>query len=339
MPYDNDLAPWTTPIVQMLTQGMPSGGPFVAVEADGGPSGHLVRTAITSGRALEQILDATDSSSSENLGKYLDWALSEVSAERWALVVLGHSGGPDEISPDLHPGGPESREVRWMRIDDLDRELKRFGRATGRPLELLFLQNCCKGALEVHYALRSAARYTLSSQLPIGVPNFYYEPVLGWLGGHAGQDGVALARAIMESDRDDMFGVYAVTDNATLDELATRLNGSIELILSSDPSPVSLRSVRYPYGSHWFADLIAFFELALGPLRATDGWDRLADFVRQQVVAAVRHSSRVRSDAYCGLSLLVPPTRAELDRYANLEAWRHIRLRQLLTAVISTSDS
>jgi hypothetical protein len=332
MPYDNDLAPWRTPIIQMLTQGARSEQTFVAVEADGGPSGHLTRTVVAPERAVDHSLRATDSSSSENLRRYLEWAAAEVSAERWALIVLGHSGGPEQISPDAHPGGAPGSALRWMRLEQLDREIQRFAERTGL-LELLFLQNCCNGALEVHYSVGSAARYTLSSQLPIGVPNYYYEGVLRSLASEPDQDGLGLAEAIMRHDRPDMFEVYAVTDNSKLDDLAREVNTTIDVILSSGPTAAPLDSVSYSYGPYWFADLVSFLELAGGPsMRATSEWGRICELVGR-TVPAVHHSPRARSTSHCGLSVLVPRSQTDMDRYRHLEAWRDIRLPELFAAL------
>jgi hypothetical protein len=143
-----------------------------------------------------------DSSDASAFLAYLDWANRTFEAEHWAVIVVGHGGKINEVSPDDHRTIHRTRT--WMRIDQFASAVSNFNRSTSGRVELLFFQNCNKATLEVVYEARNCARYTLASQLTLGAPNYYYEGFLKRLQ-ELSIDGREAAIAIMDSETLDMY--------------------------------------------------------------------------------------------------------------------------------------
>ena len=62
---------------------------------------------------------------------------------------------------------------RWMNIHDVANIISDFRK--DNQVDLIFLQNCCKGTLEANYTFRNCTEYILSSQTVLGAPNYYYD--------------------------------------------------------------------------------------------------------------------------------------------------------------------
>ncbi len=176
MPYDNDLVRFGEPIVEMLVRGTRNSETAVAIQSDYWGDAKMRRRQLINGTVYEIDTSGEDSSDVSAFSAYLDWAYQTFDAEHWAVIVVGHGGRINEISPDDH--GATWQKRTWMKVDQFANALSNFDRATGGRVELLFFQNCNKAAVEVVYEARNCARYTLASQLNLGAPNYYYEGFL-----------------------------------------------------------------------------------------------------------------------------------------------------------------
>ncbi len=138
MPYDNDMSRFATLITNMLKQGVRTTGILVAVEADTAGAGALTWSVITKGHMEVQELDTKDSASESAFIEYLDWARTNYSANKWAIVFLGHGGRLDEISPDQNSGSSTGAggEYKWLRIEGLSEVISNFNK------EVAAMWNC-----------------------------------------------------------------------------------------------------------------------------------------------------------------------------------------------------
>ncbi|HLO51531.1 MAG TPA: clostripain-related cysteine peptidase, partial [Kamptonema sp.] len=172
MPYDNDLSPFGSPILQMLTKGVQSDNILVVVQSDFLGANNLSRSIIAKDKFEVQQLNTANSASEEVFAEYLNWANSQFVSNNWVITFLGHGGHLDEISPDINTGTVQL-ETQWMNIKKLSDEIGKFNKKINTRVELLFFQNCNKGTIEAHYTFRDVANYTLSSQRLLGAPNYY----------------------------------------------------------------------------------------------------------------------------------------------------------------------
>ncbi|MBE9116456.1 hypothetical protein IQ249_11150 [Lusitaniella coriacea LEGE 07157] len=147
-----------------------------------------------------------------------------------------------------------------MNIKEIRNAVARFNGKIGKQIELFFFQNCNKGTMEIHHALREVANYTLASQVLLDAPNYYYESLFQFIGHSPNLNGIQLAQKIQEFERGDMYSSYTVTDNSKFSNLATVLNPLIDAILSANLQAVDVSEIpTYSYMGERYADISQLF--------------------------------------------------------------------------------
>lgn len=330
MPYDNDLGPNARPVLEQIRAGITGARVEAAVQLDLPGDGGMVRTRF--GRNVRTVeLAGEDSSSAEELGRFLEWASRTFEARRYALVVLGHGGSIGEISLDRWPA---EREEAWMDVADLAAEAERFDDLEAGAIELLFLQSCARATLETAWELRHSARTLLASQALLGAPNFYYEAVLHELAESPSMSGLDLARVIALSDRADMFVSYTAIDTGALDDLPALIDSAAaECGGSLRWSDVEASLYHYAGDSYMDAQLLISLACSASPV-SDHASVELSDRLRQVVSgywtspAPPDRLAWILPDAArpSGLSLWVPLTK---ERESRLDFARHGGLTRL----------
>jgi hypothetical protein len=334
MPYDNDLTRFGEPIVKMLTRGTQNSEIAVAIQSDYQGDRKMRRRLLTNGSIQEIDVTGEDSSDVSGLSAYLEWASQTLAAERWAVIVMGHGGKINEISPDDR--GMTRQNRTWMRVDRFADAVSNFNRASGGGIELLFFQNCNKATLEVIYEARNCARYTLASQLNLGAPNYYYQGFLNRLR-DSSVDGRAAAIAIANSDRADMYHSLTLVDNNAVKRIPARLSRSIEPLLSHPLPAIDLSKIStYQYSGERHCDALAL----LGYLSKVSGQGQteFSDFVQFLQSSAIAFyktggklygassNSDTNSEELCGLGLYLPEIAPAIDRYSSLALYREVNM-------------
>ncbi|MEG4860248.1 clostripain-related cysteine peptidase [Microcoleus sp. K1-B6] len=358
MPYDNNLSTFGQSIIQMLSKGVKNDKVLVVVQSDFSGSAQVSRSIISQGKVETQDLETADSSSPEVLSEYLNWAHSQFQARRWAIVFLGHSGTLMEISPDEHPTSPSISEIRWMNLQKINQLIFNFNQSVKGNLELLFFQNCNKGNIEVHHTFQNTAKYTLSSQLQLGAPNYYYEQSLSDLSDYPDMDGYQLAKKIMDSEHPDMYHSLTLTNNHYFRYLPEKVNVVIDSILQADIAPVKVfissilgsevnlpsnnTVVVYRNFGETFVDFANFLQKltqlsGASPSACNDLLLFLNNFLIQRVQqhgelldSRIRHKYKNLS----GLGLFLPRNRQKLEKYLYLSVYSDLKLVELFEAVV-----
>ena len=135
MPYDNNLARFGEPIIEMLARGTENSETAVAVQSDYWGDAHMRRRKIIGGAVTEIDIPGEDSSDPSALAAYLDWAHQTFDADHWAVIVVGHGGKINEVSPDDHR--INSRTRTWMGVDQFANVVSNFNQLTDGQVELL----------------------------------------------------------------------------------------------------------------------------------------------------------------------------------------------------------
>ncbi|WP_332982757.1 clostripain-related cysteine peptidase [Microcoleus sp. A003_D6] len=358
MPYDNNLSRFGQPILQMLSKGVKSDKVLVVVQSDFSGAAQLSRSIISQGKVDTQYLETADSSSAEVLSEYLTWAQSQFQARRWAIVFLGHSGTLMEISPDEHPTSPSISEIRWMNLQKINQVIFNFNQSVKGNLELLFFQNCNKGNIEVHHTFQNTTKYTLSSQLPLGAPNYYYEQFLSYLSDYPDIDGSQLAKKIMDCERRDMYHSLTLTNNYYFRYFAEKVNVVIDSILQADIAPVKVfissilapeanlsnnnNAVVYHNSGETFVDFVNFLQKltqlsGASPSACNDLLLFLNNFLIQRVQQnGELLDSRIRNKYknLSGLGLFLPRNWQRLEKYLYLSVYADLKLVEFFEAVV-----
>lgn len=323
MPYDNDLAGFRDEVLDEMRRGLPAEGVLVAVQADTPRAGGMQRLVVTGGKLRTEPVAGTDSSSGEELAQFLEWAAARFPAENYAVVVLGHGGRAEELSVDRSSEG-------WMRLDALAAALQRLQQASGgaRPA-LLYLQVCSKGTIETFYALRETAHVTLAAQSLLGVPNYYYAPLLRSLHRDNVATPMEVAKRIVAAERPDMFTSLVGMNNFALPELPQRLKPLLEAVRGTGVRTLDRGDVtlyEYPVGSgevhadfiRLLAALSTRFDAVRPHYMAFSTWLWNAMGARRTDGSMPDPTRRdIGQDLY-GIGILLPQSREQWDRYRAL---------------------
>ena len=128
-----------------------------------------ISTFTEEGWVEQQVLGEVNSSSPETLSSFLTYALTEPSlaCDNFMLVVQNHGNGylglcSDEDLPD------SDLEKMWMSIDGLGAGIRDALDKSGKTIDIISLDACTLGTVEVAYELRGTASYLVASEL--GVP-------------------------------------------------------------------------------------------------------------------------------------------------------------------------
>jgi hypothetical protein len=341
MPYDNNLSRFEMPIIEMLAKAVKDDNIFVLVQSDFPGDKQLSRRIIKKDSIDVQQVDTGDSANEQVFAQYLDWARSQFKAKKWAIVFLGHGGSLDEISPDENPQPGFSTDIKWMSYKNLQNVIYRFNQRVNNSLELLFFQNCFKGTIETHYTFQDVSKYTLSSQLLLGAPNYYYESLFEFLGKHPQIDGGLLAAKIMEFERDDMYNSYTVTNNGYIKQLPKVLNPLIDAIAASKPTKVQLNELNINlYANEQFVDIIELFKKITIPSPQTQKlYQSFVDFLQTKIIYKYKGGGSLypasdRTTNLCGLNIWLPLNQKQLEKYGYLQIFTDVKLIKLYNAVL-----
>jgi len=152
-------------------------------------------------------LGEVNMSDGATLVDFATWAIETVPADKYVLILSDHGMGWPGGWSDPDPGGRADPSIALssalgdqLYLMELDEALDEIRGRTGlAQFELIGLDACLMGHLEVFAALAPHARYAVASQET--------EPALGWaytgfleaLANNPGMDGAELSRLIVES--------------------------------------------------------------------------------------------------------------------------------------------
>ncbi len=311
------------------------------VQSDFPGEKQLSRRVIKKDSVDVQLVNTGDSADEQIFAEYLDWARSQFKAKKWAIVFLGHGGSLDEISPDNNHQPGLTTSIKWMSYKNLKNVIYQFNQRVNNRLELLFFQNCYKGTIETHYTFQDVSKYTLSSQLLLGAPNFYYELLFEFLGKHPQIDGGQLAAKIMEFERDDMYNSYTVTNNSYIKQLPKVLNPLIDAIAADKPNKVQLNELNIrPYMNEQFVDIIELFQkICISSPQTQKLYQSFADFIQTKIIYKYKGGGSLypafdRPTNLCGLNIWLPLDQKQLEKYGYLQVFTDVKLIKLYNAVL-----
>ncbi len=127
-----------------------------------------ISTLTEEGWVERESFEEIDSASPETLASFIDYALTEpmLAADNFMLMVQDHGNGYLGLCSD--EGLPDSEEKKWMSIDDLGNGIRKGLETSDGAIDIISLDACTLGTIEIAYELRGLASYMVSSQM--GVP-------------------------------------------------------------------------------------------------------------------------------------------------------------------------
>jgi hypothetical protein len=369
MAYDNNLEGAGRPILDMLKRGLSGEDVVVTCQADFRAQDGMKRYVLTSAGETVEAVEGEGSAEAASLRDYLDWVKTKHPARRYAVIFLDHGGKLGELSVDelpakLPPGtDPKKAKVRprWLEVVETAGVLSTWRKKlpAGQQVELMFLQQCGKGALENYHAFRESAKVLMGSQTIVGAPNAYYTEVVQALCAKPAVDGEALAAAIRDAETPNMFTTYTTVRGAAMADLPAKLAPVLAPLMAKEkleagrydlktfaaaaqgrPAPAALATAEGAIptcfdqpGDEPFFDGLALLEA----LYAANGLDRapleaFATWAKGTMIAGHRVSPRHTEVAgsWCGFSIMVPISREAITRYAHYPIYRETQLDELL---------
>lgn len=294
----------------------------IAIGTDARQFSQHRRTLFTysSGRPVEteSWATTTDSADPEALRQFVRWARQNIRARRWAIVIAGHSGDVDQISPDEFPD--QTRQgLKWMSIEEMAKAIQ-SGWGSERP-DLLVLQTCNKSKAEALYAFRNAADLKIAYQGQIGGHDGSYTDFVAELSKAPNMDAAALGRRIVDTLGVSLFSTQVLVDNRLF-------VGFVETVseTSAHASP-SAPSYADPMASHTrYADLkevLRVDQVAQEPLsQAAQALDRAIVYRRQGTLVDGDYTPGVHG----GVGVFVPQNADDYARFRDLSFYRQTRL-------------
>jgi hypothetical protein len=146
-----------------------------------------------------QVLGEVNSSSPDTLSSFVTYALTEPSlaAENFMLIIQNHGNGylglcSDETLPD------SELLKAWMSIDDLGKGIRDALDSTGKNIDIISLDACTLGTVEIAYELRGTASYLVSSELGVPFDGQNYIAMLDGLSDNPGISPLDLACKLVD---------------------------------------------------------------------------------------------------------------------------------------------
>jgi hypothetical protein len=184
------------------------------------------RFYVTRGGDLDRIeseevadLGEVSMSDGQTLVDFVTWAVKTYPADKHLLILSDHGAGWPGGWSDPDPGGQGRHDIALAEFGDniflmeLDEALGQIRAQTGLDkLEVIGMDACLMGHIEVLSALAPHARYAVASQETEPSLGWAYTAFLGALQANPGMDGAGLAQAIV--------GTYIEQDQRIVDDEA-----------------------------------------------------------------------------------------------------------------------
>jgi len=217
-------------------------------------------------------LGEVDMANGDTLVDFVTWAVETLPADKYVLILSDHGMGWPGGWSDSDPGGSGDPSIplssalgNQLYLMEIDAALEEIRAQTGLgQFELIGMDACLMGHLEVFTALAPHARYAVASQETEPALGWAYTEFLGALKKDPDMDGAELGRLIVESYiRDDqrivddqaraeflrqgspLGGLFSSFGDVTADQLAQQMAQNITLsVVDLQAVPELLDSVN-----------------------------------------------------------------------------------------------
>jgi len=143
--------------------------------------------------------DEVNSSSPDTLSSFIQFAMTEpsLSSDNFMLMVQDHGNGYLGLCSD--EGLPDSELPKiWMSIDDLGKGVRDAIEETGESIDIISLDACTLGTVEIAYELRGTASYLVASELGVPFDRQNYIDLLSGLSTDSGIEPLDLACKLVD---------------------------------------------------------------------------------------------------------------------------------------------
>jgi Clostripain family len=132
------------------------------------------------GRSAEHLRESI-ASDPRVLKQFFDWGLNECPADRYMVLLWGHSSGPAGLFPDGTPGKTTlETSLPLTALGNVFHDAARRIASSGAndKFDIVLFKNCCMSTLETAYELQGSVRYMIASQGRVPAEGYPYERIL-----------------------------------------------------------------------------------------------------------------------------------------------------------------
>lgn len=320
MPYDNDLSLQGSKIIKMIKEGIKSDKVQAVVQADFAGEGGSYRFSISAEKIDTIKIEEEASAQYTTYQDYLNWVQQYFDFEKSVIIFLDHGGKLDELCLDEYP------QQAFLKIDELAKVLEDFNQKRGKKIDLLFMQVCTKGVLEVVYELKDIAHYSLASQTLLKAPNYYYTPLFETLSKENKDTGLEIAQLIAEYETLDMYDSYTCINHSKFDRFSDLFKDFLHHYQKKTWQLTQQPITAYYAGEEYY-DVSSFLRnLTFAKKKASESKRYLQNWIKEELIGFHKINPKTNISnikQYCGLSIYRHLTDAfDLDQAPN---YSHLR--------------
>ena len=174
---------------------------------------------------LKENLSEQSTGKSENLINFVSWAKTNFPAEKYCLIIYGHGSGWRDL---LCVDSTNNNDV--INMDELKTSMDGIKSVLGKKLDLLIMESCFMGMIEVYYQLRDNVDICIGSEDLMINWGLQYKLALNVLNNNPTADAVTLAGYFLNRSADYYQGsglklTYAIVD---VDKATSTLTQAID---------------------------------------------------------------------------------------------------------------
>ncbi len=287
---------------------------------------------------LIQDLGELNMGNPQTLVDFVSWAVSNYPAEHYALVIWNHGGGFRKVT-----GYPISKDIAIddtnsdkITMGELSLALSRINSILGKKLDLLGMDACLMGMIEVAYEIKDYANVMVASEESEPLEGWPYDRLLADLVSNPSMSAGTLGSHIVN----DFVTYYQGTDTVTLSAIDLTQIGTVASFVSQFALSVindtvtpgsqyisSANSAQYYQGDTDFIDLYDFANQVLNnPFISNPTGKTAAGNIMSAVSSAIIAEGDTLIGEDHGLSIYFPYTppmdaRYPLTKFARDTYW------------------
>jgi hypothetical protein len=343
MSYDNDLNNHGKTILNQLEKGIINDDIAVVTQADFSDIKGMKQIALYKAdgkvKRKETAITTENSADPNELKKYFDWVCENWKAENYCVVFLNHGGTLNSMCSDIRPfrktkENNKLKSAKWLPAAQAGKVIADFNHNVEGKVRLLFLQQCARGSIQNLYDFTNTSEYIMASPVIVGAPNTYYTQMLQAVSNDPNITGKTIAQTIMSQDKD--YTIYTLLDCNELSKLPEKLKPVLDSFLQAQSlkSPQDCKPLFENEDEKCY-DLKSYF-LTLSHVN-NDVSDRelniFFDWIDSHLILEKRLSESgnksLDKSMQSGLSIYIPSSKNELNRYDFLPIYKQTKLKDL----------
>ncbi len=338
MSYDNNLDNLGDIIINELEEGLICDDIAVIIQADfhdlKGMQRILIRNSFGKATLTRDTLNSENSSDENELESFLNWVSVNLKSRNYVLTFLDHGGKLNQMCLDempymnLRDNREKASKGSWLDAMKAGKVCREFNESVNESVRLLFLQQCGRGSIENLYNFVGSSPYIMASPLNVGAPNTYYKELLEAACNNPNLNGIQIAESIMNNDDD--FLLYTLIDNQELEKLPRQINNVIDCVDFSQTivSPNNGVFIIEDETNFDFLELIDSLKEYTNQ-NCENELLLFTNWVEDKLIVK-KKSHYVTYSALSGLSIFIPKTNDQRNRYSFLPIYQESKLGKLI---------